>query len=308
MNLQQLRVLILISRYKKITSVAEVLKLKQPTVAFHMKKLENFVGLSLYESKHKRVYLTDAGQSLLYYATRIVSWVEGAEQAMTDYRHFNKGRITVGASNTPATYFFPHLLGEMQNAYPYVQISLQVKDSPLILGMLKKFEIDFGVVAEYRIDDPELIVTPLFEDELGLVLYPEHWLAHVESVSPDHLRLERWILREPGSASRRMSEEWAIQNGIEFKLNMELGTTEAIKRGVMSKLGISILSHLAVADEVATGQLLFKKIPSPFLSRSIFLVSNCNRSATPIVQDFIHLITKTGKRTPASSLLREPLL
>lgn len=295
MNLQQLKVLVLLAKHKKLTAVAEILNIKQPTVTFHMKKLEETAGVPLFQQQYKHVMLTDAGEALFHYASRIVSWAEEAEQVLTDYRHFKKGTVIIGASNTPATYFLPRLLGDMQQAYPYVQISLQVKNSPQILDMLHRFEIDFGIIAEYQIDHPDLIATPLVEDEVVIVLHPNHRLAQHEQIPLDLLREERFILREKGSATRRMSEEWAIYNNFQFQIAMELGATEAIKQSIMSGLGISILSRLAVTREVAEGKLVFKKIPPPVLTRHVYLVYHQNRFLTPIVQDFIQFFQQQSK-------------
>ncbi|MHB1653344.1 MAG: LysR substrate-binding domain-containing protein [Desulfitobacteriaceae bacterium] len=288
MNLQQLKVLVLLAKHKKMTAVAEILNIKQPTVTFHMKKLEEVAGVPLFQQRYKHILLTDAGEALFHYASRIVAWAEEAEHVLSDYRHFKKGTVIIGASNTPATYLLPPMLGYMQDAYPMVQILLHVKNSPQILDMLNKFEIDFGIIAEYEVDHPDLIATPLADDEMGLVMHPGHRLAQSDQVPLDLLRSERFILREKGSASRRMSEEWAAANDFQFQIGMELGATEAIKQSIMSELGISILSRLAVAREVTEGKLAFRKIPPPSLSRHMYLVYNRNRFLTPIVQDFIH--------------------
>lgn len=287
MNLQQLKIMVLIAEHKKITAVAEVMNLKQPTVTFHMKKLEQYAGLPLFVMKHKKVFITDAGNALLHYARRIVSWADEAELVLDDYRQLKKGKVTIGASNTPAIYFLPKLIGKMQELYPHIDISLHVQNSPQIVDMLKNFEIDFGMAAEHHIDDPDLIAKPLYEDELGLVMPPAHPLGKADPIPVGSLSEERWILREKGSASRRMMEEWAMQHHMEFKATLELGATEAIKQAVMAKLGISILSRLAVNKEVSEGTLVFKKLPSPLLTRNIFLIYNRNRFITPLIRNFI---------------------
>lgn len=287
MNLQQLKILVLIAKHRKLTTVAQILKIKQPTVTFHMKKLEETSGVLLFQHQSKNVFLTDAGKALYHYADRIVSWVEEAEQVIYDYREFKKGNVLIGASNTAATYFLSDSLGDLQVSYPNIQISLVVENTPLVLEKLKKFEIDFCIVAEHEINDPNFVAYPLQKDELGLVLYPDHPFTKGDHIPIELLRDETWILREKDSSSRRMLELWAIENDMEFKIAMELGATEAIKRAVISQFGISILSHLAVYDEVQNGKLVFKQIPSPHLTRNIFLVYNRNQSMTPVVQNFI---------------------
>ncbi|MCZ8511537.1 LysR substrate-binding domain-containing protein [Paenibacillus filicis] len=286
-NLQQLKILVLLAEHKKLTVVAGLLNIKQPSVTFHMKKLEQAAGVPLFIQRHKLIFLTEEGKALHHFASRIVSWTEEAQQVLSDYAHFKKGKIIVGSSNTPATYFLPKLLGKMREVYPEVNIIVQVKNSPQIVDMVKKFEIDFGLVAENKIVDPDLVITPLVNDELGLVVYPGHRLADVEKIGPEHLQNEYWILRDQDSSSRRMMEVWAGQQLIESKGDIELGTTEAIKRAVICRLGISLLSRLAVEDEVRNGQLIYKSLDSGLLSRGIFFIYNKNRFMTPIVEEFI---------------------
>lgn len=295
MNLQQLKIVVLIAEYKQVTAVAEKLQLKQPTVTFHMKKLEQFAGVPLFEWKHKRVFLTDAGQALLHYAKRIVTLSEEAQQVLSDYRQFNRGKIIVGASNTAATYFLPPLLGKMQQAYPKIQIQFEVKNTPEIVEKIKKSEFDFGIAADHQIDDPDLIAIPLVEDELGLVLYPNHPLARADLIYPELLQKQPWILREKGSSTRRMCEMWAKDSHVELNESLELGATEAIKQAVIAQLGISILSRIAVAEEVAKEKLAFKKLLSPSLTRRIYLIYNRNRFITPMIRDFIDFFEKKSK-------------
>jgi DNA-binding transcriptional LysR family regulator len=287
-TLQQLKIVVLLSEYKKLTAVAAHLNIKQPSVTFHMKKLEQEAGVPHFIHRHKLIFFTEEGKALLHYAARIVSWSEEAQQVLSDYAQFKIGKVVIGSSNTPATYLLPKLLGKMREVYPEVQIVLQIKNSPQIMDMVKKFEIDFGLVAENKIDDPELVITPLVDDELGLVVYPDHPLAHAEGIGPELLQNEHWILRDQDSASRRMMEMWFGQYQIDSKRGMELGTTEAIKRAVICRLGISVLSRLAVEDEVKNGQLIYKSLDSTTLSRGIFFIYHKNRFITPIVKEFIH--------------------
>jgi len=286
-NLQQLKILVLLARYKKVTAVAEKLKIKQPSVTFHMNKLEQSVGVPLFIRKHKRVFLTEDGKALLHYATRIILLSEEAEQVLTDYTQFKKGNITIGASNTPATYFLPQLLGKMRQAYPNVNIVIQVNNAPQIIEAVKNLEIDFGLVAEHAVNDPELVAIPLANDELGLVMHPDHPLAQKDQIEAGQLQQEVWVLRERNSASRRMMETWAAQNGIVCKKGLEFGTTEAIKRAIRCKLGISLLSRMAVEDEVNGGKLVFKRLNTETVNRSVFFIYSRNRFVTPIFQEYI---------------------
>lgn len=288
-TLQQFVVLKLIAQYGTITSVAEHMNLRQPTVTFHMKKLEEHAAVRLFEHKHKRVFLTETGQALLAHATRIVKLTEEVEQMLDDYRTYRRGKIIIGASNTPATYILPTWLHEIRTIFPKIQIGLQVRNAPAIIDMVSRFEIDFGLIGEQtlHISNSVLNAYPLMNDELGLTFHPNHPFSMIDPIPTDLLEKQQWILREKDSSSRRMFEQWAMHKGIAWEPNMELDSTETIKRAVISRLGVALLSHMAVREEIQEGKLLFRSIDSRLLYRKIFFVYHRNRFMTPLIENVI---------------------
>ncbi|SES02249.1 DNA-binding transcriptional regulator, LysR family [Gracilibacillus ureilyticus] len=284
MNIQQLKILVLIEKHKRLTTVAQILKIKQPTVSFHMKKLEEVTSVTLFHQHSGGVFLTDAGKTLYRYARRIVMWLEEAGEQMYDYRENSRGSVKIGASNTAATYYLVDLLAGLHEKYPNVHIKTIVKNTPIILHQLKNYELDFGLVADRNITDPDIIVKPLIEDELGLVMPIGHPLAHHKLINKEIFKYQNWILREKDSSSRIMIDEWAVEQDIELKAFLELGATEAIKKAVQSNIGISILSRLSVKDEIDNKKLVYKELNSSILKRNIFIVYNRHHQITPIVK------------------------
>lgn len=273
--------------------------IKQPTVSFHLKRLEEEAGVPLFQTRQKRIFLTDAGRALLHYAERIVSWTEEAENALQDYYHHKRGHIIIGSSNTPSAHFLPETLRLLQTRYPQMKMTVRVKNAPLILQMVKRFEVDTGIVVARSFEDPEVIVEPLFPDDLGLVVPPDHPLASVSTLSPHHIEAIPLVLREAGSTSRQLTEQWAHQHHIALRIALEMETTEAIKKSVIAGLGASILSRLAVKQECAEGKLVFHAIPTPVFQRQVMLIYHRQRFMTPLMKDVIQYLMEKKRALPA---------
>ncbi|MDI4650387.1 LysR family transcriptional regulator [Cohnella hashimotonis] len=271
MNPQQLRIFMQAADGRSLTEVASSLGLKQPTVTFHMQKLEQSVGLSLFRKQAGRVRLTDAGEALLPYAAKISALLDEASQLMTDYREQGRGRLKIGASYTPATYFLPAYLAEFQMQYPLALPTLTVKQAGDALALLESFEVDVAVVSLSEEPYPGLNVIPLGEDPLTLAFAPFHPLA-VGEIGIEDLQGQPFLVHEGGSTSRRLSERWAAENGLNWQIRMELGAIETIKEAVKHGMGIGILPRRSARREELSGELVLRELPGKVSVRRICLV------------------------------------
>lgn len=271
MNPQQLRVFMQAADGRSLTEVAAALGLKQPTVTFHLQKLEQSAGISLFRKQAGRVRLTDAGEALLPYAAKISALLDEASQLMADYREQGRGRLKIGASYTPATYFLPAYLAEFQMQYPLALPTLTVKQAGDALALLESFEVDVAVVSLSEEPYPELNVIPLGEDPLTLAFAPFHPLASGK-IRIEDLQGQSFLVHEGGSTSRRLSERWAAENGLSWQIRMELGAIETIKEAVKHGMGIGILPRRSARREELSGELVLQELPGKVSVRRICLV------------------------------------
>ena len=174
MNLLKLEIVVLIKKYKKLTIVAEKLGVKQPTITFHIKSLEEELGVSLFELRSGRYFLTEAGEALHHYACKIDALMKEARRVTQEFKDFNKGAITIGASYVPATYLLPEVVHQFQCKFPNIKITLLVKTAPEIRTMLQNHEIDLGVISAAPFDEPLLKQTKIIPDTLVLAFSKEH--------------------------------------------------------------------------------------------------------------------------------------
>ncbi|UJF34015.1 LysR family transcriptional regulator [Paenibacillus hexagrammi] len=272
MNFQQLRVFVHAARCSTLTEAAEQLDLKQPTVSFHLKKLEEDLGVELFRKQLRHLQLTETGQALFPFARRIYALVGEAERLMMEYREQGRGLLKLGASYTPATYFMPPYLADFQTQYPQVTPTLSVKKASSILILLKEYEVDVAVVSLPLTDIEGLQLVPLVQDELKLMLPPEHPLSRKEHITVSDLSKEPFLVHEHGSTSRELSEAWARDNGLRLNIRMELGAIETIKESVKHGIGIGILPLRSVEKEIQRGELIMRNLPGYVNRRHICLV------------------------------------
>ncbi|MBN2982751.1 MULTISPECIES: LysR family transcriptional regulator [Cohnella] len=287
MNLQQLKAFVLAVELQKLYLVAQKLDITQPTVTFHLNKLQEELGVSLFHTKSYHVIrLTEAGEAFYHYASQISALSSEAESTMEVYRGFQMGKLSIGSTHTPATYMLPPLLGRLKRDYPRLSILLDVRPASFILEKIKQYELDLGIISQTLIEDPDLVALPLTRDDLMLVFHPEHPLAEAGDVSPETLTAHPFVSHEKGSISRKLIDDWAAANGVALETTMEVSGSEALKAAVLHRIGFGMIAGACVRTEVAEGKLRSRNIPGWSANRHIYAVRHRNKLVTPAMRMF----------------------
>ena len=174
MELDQLRYFLRVAERGSFTRAAEDLMISQPALSRSIQKLEEELGQPVFERKSRSVSLTDAGMLLQARAQQVLSILEETKAEITD--DGRTGRIRVGAIPTIAPYFLPEILGRFSAAFPKAALVVQENTTDPLLKSCKEGELDLAIVA-LPIPAKYLEVEELFEEELLLVLPPDHPLA-----------------------------------------------------------------------------------------------------------------------------------
>ncbi|MBO8172911.1 MAG: LysR family transcriptional regulator [Bacillaceae bacterium] len=248
MNFNHLRVFYVVAESQNFSHAAEKLEISQPAVSTQIRKLEETLGVPLVENYGRKLKLTEAGRILKEYADRIFVLSHEAEQALKEIRGLEKGELLVGASTTPGAYILPAYIGKYKKMYPGINLSLKISNTQDVLHQLKKGELDLGFIGHAQAH-PDLVLKPWKTDRLVLIVYPDHPLAGRDEVELGELEGESFILREPGSSTRRMLENRLSESGINIEIGLELDNTEAVKLAVASGTGISVVSEYMVKRE-----------------------------------------------------------
>lgn len=272
MNFNYLKVFRAVAKNLNYSRAAEELYISQPTVSIQVKKLEEELGLDLFEQFGKKIYLTQAGELLYSYANKIFALAEDAKATIEELKGLKAGRLLIGASTTPGIYLLPAIIASFQETYPNLEVSLEISNTHAVQERLLANQLDLGIVGEELLVDPNLHVEALTEDELVIIAAPNNPLTAGKPVILQDVLDQRLILRERGSSTREVLEEKIREVGGRLKVSMQLGSVEAIKQAVAANLGISVVSKFAIALEVSTGVLQTLTVPGLHLARQINLV------------------------------------
>ncbi|MFS0724529.1 LysR substrate-binding domain-containing protein [Paenibacillus sp. 1P07SE] len=291
MNLQQLKVFVLTVKLKSLSLVAAELQIKQPTVTFHLNKLQEYCGVPLFITQSYHVLqLTEEGRALYRYAQQVTALTDDMHAMMEGYRQQPGGVIAIGSTHTPATYLLPPLLKAYKKDHPAVRIALEVKTAPVLLDKIRHYELDCGLVSFDKLEDSELEVTASLQDDLILVCPPGHPLLAEDELTPERIAAYPFVSHETESVSRRLIEGWAAQHGVKLSLAMEVSSTETMKEMIRSGLGVGILSELSVQRDIGQGRLVGRSLPGASFGRRIFLVHHKKKLLSPAMHRFLSML------------------
>lgn len=291
-TLRQLRVFETVARHLSHTRAAEELMLSQPAVSQQIKQLEENVGIALFEQIGRRLQLTEAGQELHHFMREITQQLAAAEEALARLKGLEGGRLRLGVVHS-AKYFAPRLLGVFKERYGRIRVLLDVASRDELLGKLARNELDFAIMSRSP-EGPELTAMPLIDNPLAIVAAAGHPLAGLRAIEPQRLAGEDWMVREPGSGTRAVSDEFLERHGIVPASVMVMSSTEAIKQGVQARLGIAMMPLHAVQLELATGRLVMLDVAGLPIRRTWYVVQREGKRLAPAAQAFREFLLAEG--------------
>ncbi len=292
-TLQQLRLFEAVARHSSFTRAAEEVHLSQPAVSIQVKRLEENVGLPLFDQVGKRITLTEAGRELYAASKDVLGRLSDLDSAIDSLKGEVAGTLNVTAV-TSAKYFLPHLLGAFLRRYPDVEPKLKVVNRQAMLERIADNEDDLYVMGHVP-DEIDVEEVPFLENIISVVASPDHPLARKRKVSLKQLEEERFLVRESGSGNRKVVGEFFKDQGIQITPSMELGSAEAIKQGVMAGLGISALSLHNLRLEIAAKQIVVLKVEGFPLRRRWNVVHRRGKSLSHAAQSFIEFLQAEGQ-------------
>lgn len=245
--------------------------------------------MSLFEQVGKSLYLTDAGRTLAGEAPKILGTLERTTEAVRNHRYAEHGRLRVGASTTPGYYLLPPLLGRFHTRFPKVELFYFVENSLHIEQMIFRNEIDLGFVGDHLSSD-ELQAEPVVEDEIVCFASAARPLARRQRINIRSLEEETWVIREKGSATRRLFESWLGKSGGKMGRAIELHCPEAVKALVMAGVGFSFISAHGIAEEIRQKQLKKLPVSGLKLKRTINLLRHEHKQVSPVMDAFLGIV------------------
>ncbi|AWR85469.1 LysR family transcriptional regulator [Meiothermus taiwanensis] len=269
-NPQALRVFLCVAQEGSVGRAALSLGMTQPGVSQHLQALETQIGQALFHRQGRRLVLTKTGQDLLPQARRVVQALEEFVQAAQALERLERGRVEIGAATTMAVYVLPRYLTEFKRLYPEIRIKLESGSSERLTQRLLQGELELAVVE--AVEHLEGFERQLFyEDELVVIVPPEHPWARKEEIAPEQLAEVPLIVREPGAMTFRVLGSALEQAGLEVNPIFYTDNHEVTKRLVLEGAGVGIVSSVVVRPNVRVGNLRALRLKGLELRRLFWL-------------------------------------
>jgi DNA-binding transcriptional LysR family regulator len=259
-----------------------------------VKQLTKTVGMPLFDQVGKRLYLTQAGEELVKTCRQVFEKLDQFEMTVADLKGLKQGRLRVAVITT-AKYFVPRLLGPFCQRYPGIDISLQVTNHEHILNRLNDNLDDLYVMSQLP-ENIEITCQPILENPLVVVAPSDHPLAQEKNISLDRIAAEPFIMREPGSGTRKAVQNLFDEHKILLKVRLDLGSNEAIKQAIAGGLGISILSAHTLTLEGPNSHLTVLDVEKFPIERYWYAVYPNGKQLSIVARTFLEYLLAEGKQ------------
>jgi LysR family transcriptional regulator, low CO2-responsive transcriptional regulator len=299
-TLHQLNILEAIARHGSFTRAAEELGLTQPTVSQQIKQLTKAMGLPLFDQIGKRIHLTEAGESVLVASRDIADRVAQLEMHLSDLQGMEKGRLRLSTTTT-AKYFVPRLLGPFHQQHPGITLSLEITNQAEVMQRLSNNQDDLYFTGRPP-RDMDVELRPILPNPLVVIANRSHPLAGQKNIPLKQLSDQPMIMRESGSGTRAIVEQFFTDNRLELKPIIDLTSNEAIKQAIVGNLGISVLSQHTLALENNESPLVILDVEGFPIQQYWYLVYPSGKQLSVAAQAFIDFILDEGKKTIEETL------
>ncbi|MEC5422887.1 LysR family transcriptional regulator [Virgibacillus sp. C22-A2] len=286
---QHLVVFVTVADYKNFSRAAEALHMSQPAVSQYIAALEREFEVKLLERNNKSVQVNKAGQIVYQYAKEILRNYERMQILVSDLKNDPSGELKIGASYTIGEYFLPGLLGVLRKRYLKIVPDVTIGNTTEIAQKLLNHQIDIGLV-EGDFNHRSILTQHFATDDMYIIAGEGQSLIKQSIVLPKELEKQTWIIREEGSGTRKMVEDFFQKHSIQPLRVLTFGSTQIIKEAVEAGLGISLLSDLTIKKELklnTISKLLVKDTP---VQRKFSIIKNNQEFHTKAMQVFEQVV------------------
>ncbi|HSW20780.1 MAG TPA: LysR family transcriptional regulator [Ramlibacter sp.] len=282
LNLRQLEVFLATARGGSTRAAADRIARSQSAASTSLAELEAALGVELFDRIGRRLQLNENGRALLPKAQVLVDQAGELQALFTDE---HAAPLRVAASFTIGEYLLPSLVSTWTQLHPKSQVHLRIGNTSEVIEAVAALDVDIGFV-EGSQTHADLVVQPWRDDEMVILAAPQHPLAD-RCATLNQLAQATWVVREHGSGTRQITDEWLLKNLGEVRIGFELGSNEAIKRVVAASDGLGCLSRYAVEQSVADGHLVELQTRLPKASRKLAIVLHREKRLGRASTDFL---------------------
>jgi LysR family hydrogen peroxide-inducible transcriptional activator len=278
MTLTELKYIVAVARAKHFGHAAEACFVAQPTLSVAIKKLEDELGVTLFERGGSEVSVTPLGQQIVAQAERVLEQTAAIKELAKQNKDPLAGPLRLGVIYTVGPYLLPPLVKNVIEQVPQMPLVLQENFTVRLLELLRQGELDAAIMA-LPLPDHGMSMQPLYDEPFVVAMPKHHPWARRAAITAEDLKTETMLLLGNGHCFRdqvlevcpEMARYAAPGNGMQR--TFEGSSLETIRHMVASGIGLTVLPRASVPDLRADGGML-RYIPfeAPAPSRRVVIV------------------------------------
>lgn len=291
LSLSQLKAFDATARLGSMSAAARALGLTQPTVSAHIARLEGHHGLELFFRRGQRIELTEFGRLLYDTTKRLFRAEEDAWALLASARNRYRGRLAICAVGP---YNVTPMLKRFRERWPQVDLVVTLGDSRQIVEQVLEYRGDLGVLVR-PVDDPRVHCVPYRRQRLVVFASRGHALAGRSGLRLRDLEGQEFVVREPGSTTRRVFEQHLARAGVRVRVAAEIGSREAVREAVAQGLGLGVVAEAAYVPD---GRLVRLDLADLDAWTHVHVICLADRSAVPLIADFLSIVDELARAAP----------
>jgi LysR family transcriptional regulator, hydrogen peroxide-inducible genes activator len=292
MTLTQLEYIIALDTYRHFVLASEKCFVTQPTLSMQIQKLEDELGVKIFDRTKQPVIPTEIGESIIAQARVTLREAEMITQLINDKKDTLTGELRLGIIPTLAPYLLPALFKNMHENYPQIDLIIKESITEDVIDDLKNNKLDCGIVVT-PLKDLAIKEDVLFYEELFVyvsrknALYDKKYVL-ANDIDPNQL----WLLEEGHCFRSQILNLCELRKTSDLHFKYETGNIETLKRMVDKSDGITILPELAVMEFSKQQHKLVKRLKEPSPAREVSLVTHRNHIKTKLIKTLKEEILK----------------
>ncbi len=290
MNLKDFNYLIAVADLRSFVKAAEQCCISQPTLSTQIKKMEDSLGIKIFERSNKKVFPTELGEQIIDTARRVQREVKQIKEIASMAKDPLSGNFRLGAFPTLSTYIFPDLIPVIKQNLPKIRLILIEEKTEQLIQQLKKGQIDAAFLA-LPIQEDTLVFEHLFDDEFQLAVAPDNPLAKKKTIKQSDLSDQQILLLDEGHCLRGQALQVCQLNGIEEQQDVRATGLETLRQMVKAGTGITFIPKIAI-NQSEPG-ICYIPFSSPAPRRSIALVWRKTSVRNELISFLVELIKNT---------------
>ncbi len=298
MTLHQLKIFVTVARHASITKASQELRISEPSVHQQVKSLQMNFSRSLYRKVGRVIEITSAGRAFSVKASEIVQKAEELEREFGRTPAATRpGHLSVGGSHVLSASILAHIVATFQSRHPDVHVEFKTKSSRVLERLVLADKVDLGLITNAT-PSSLLIVEPYRYEEMVVIVSKQHALSRKRELTMAELAQGPLIVRTRRKSSSEQILEEIEQHGFEVNVVMKCDSPQGVKIAVAKGLGIGLLYHSHVEEEIRRGELKVLNVPGLRKHIQSFIIYKADKPISPGAQEVLELLRQSRKAKP----------